>query len=234
METSKKSKNIFINIFSNKLEITIITFIFYLFWVLYQILKLIWWFFYEPRIENLLFFSFSNSINDFLIILGIAIIFFILSIAISTMIYTPIKVCLNFINIKLLKRYNNQITIFFSCSVFFLLTFFIVTPKASFFTHFLVFITFFAAIIFLTYYKKIIEKRFFYMFFSAFYSIFFFVMLYWSLSYYWCFKVEKNLTKKDCVLLKYKNDKYWFTRNWEIYKLDDFKYFYTNFTKPNQ
>lgn len=52
-------------------------------------------------------------------------------------------------------------------------------------------------------------------------------MLYGSGKYYWCEKIRENIWEKDCVLLEYKNDKYWFTWKGDVYKLDEFKSFFT-------
>lgn len=40
-------------------------------------------------------------------------------------------------------------------------------------------------------------------------------------------KTEYFNDNSKCIKFNYKNDKYWFSWSWSVYKLDEFKSFYT-------
>jgi len=231
-EIDKKEKSIkseiLSEIFSNKSELAILTFSIYLFWVLYQILKLTWWFTTQLKLWNLLFFSFSNSINDFLIIFWFSLICFFLTFFVVFIINFIINFIFSFINFD-----NNKIIwyiiLFITFWVIFLIAFYW-NYNLEKFTYIIIGVPYLFSLILvaiLTIHKKELTKKIFYIFVFLFLIYGFLLNLYWWTKYYWCEKIRDNNSEKDCFLLEYKNDKYWFTWNWDIYKLSEFKSFFT-------
>ena len=220
------SKNLLIDIFSNKNELAILTFSIYFVWVLYQILKLIWWFNTNIKLWNLMFFSFSHSINDFLIIFWISFIFFFL----TSIIVFFLNLLFSFANYKNNKFIWYLILILIFFLIFFLNNFFwwykLDTKTIMFIlTPYLLSLWLVAVLLI---HKKKLTKKNFYIFLTLFLFYWFLFFLYWWIKYYWCEKIRDNNSEENCFLLDYKNDKYWFTWNWDIYKLDEFKSFFTS------
>jgi len=225
-EKKEKTKNLEIlsEIFSNKSELAILTFSIYFFWVLYQIFKLIWWFNSQLKLWNLMFFSFSNSINDFLIIFWISLIFFFLTFSVVYI----INFIFSFINFN-----NNKITwyiiLFITFWIIFSLTFYWKNNLENI-NYIIIWIPYLLSlwiIAVLLIHKMKFTKNLFYIFISLFLLYWFVVNLLWWPKYYWCEKIRNNNSEKDCFLLEYNNDKYWFTWSWDIYKLSEFKSFFT-------
>lgn len=219
----EKNKNFIIDIFSNKYEIAILTFLVYLMGVFYQILKLIWWFTTNIKLWNLMFFSFSSSIDDFLIIFWVSFIFFFLSFLITHII---IKI------LNLFNSYNNKCLkylIIFLVIIFYGFLLYInngfVSIKIA--LYLLIPIILSITISWLLIFNNF-NKKFFYIFLWLFLIYGFYLMLYDWIKYYACDKLKCNSEKENCILLEYKNDKYWFTWNWDVYKLDEFKSFFTS------
>lgn len=229
MDTGSSNENI-LNLnflrkfFNNKYEIAILTSWVYLLGVVFQVLKLIWGFTTTPKIGNLMFFSFSNSLNDFCIIFWVSLIFFMLS-------FTTVGI-INFF----IKELNTSGSRFIGVLLL-LLTFVVVLfvgdrsgwelwdiKKAIF-----ILFPFTLSTIILWYllFNSILTKRAFYIFLSGFLLYGFFQLLYYSDSYYGCDQLRCNDANKNCILLEYKNDKYGFTWDWDVYKLDAFTSFYT-------
>lgn len=217
-------KNIILEIFSSKYDLAIITFLIYLSWVLYQILKLIWWFTVSPVLWNLYFFSFSNTVNDFLIIFWYTLIIFILT-------FILILLSGKIINIfKINKTYSNVTYIIWLLVILSLIFWFFFYKKYMKIDLLLIIMLPYIFSSIITYYiltKKKISKTLFYLFFWLFFIYWFFSLLYWSWKYYWCENLIKN-EPENCILLDYKNDKYWFTWSGDIYKVEEFKSFYTS------
>lgn len=227
------SKNLLVEIFSNKYEIAIITFLIYLAWVLYQIFKLIWWFKVSPVLGNLYFFNFWNTINDFLIIFWYTFLMFIFSFLI---VFPPNYLLDKFVYLK----GKSKIFIWFWFLIAFLIVLWLIYYVDSnifnnFNNLFIVIVPYFISVILTIFIiiKKWISKSLFYVFFWLFFIYWFFWLLYWSGKYYWCLNVMEN-TDKDCILIDYKNDKYWFTWKGDVYNLNEFKSFYTSDYFKNQ
>lgn len=221
----EENKNFIITIFKNKEEIALITFWIYFLWVFYQILKLIWGFTTNPKLWNLMFFSFSNSLNDFLIIFWIAFVFFFLTFLITFL----INIFLHFINFS-----KNKFIAFllFLLSYGLMLWIYQLSWWSLFNKKYIIIILsiwYIVSIILsgLIIYKKL-TKIIIYTFIFLYIIYWFFIMLYSWVKYYWCENIRDNVAEKNCFLLEYKNDKYWFTWNWDIYKLDEFKSFFTS------
>lgn len=226
-------KSFLLEIFSNKHELAIITFVIYFTGVVYQILKLIWWFTVSPVLGNLYFFSFWNTINDFSIIFWYTLIMFIFSFWI---IFSSNYILDKFVYLE----GKSKIFIWFWFTIIFVLVFWLmyninntIIKSLSLFSIVMIpyILSIILSIIILT--KKLTSKITFYVFFGLFYIYWFVAILYWSGKYYWCLNVIEN-TDKDCILIDYKNDKYWFTWSWDVYNLDEFKSFYTSDYFKNQ
>lgn len=231
-EKEEKPKSFLLEIFSNKHELAIITFVIYFTGVIYQILKLIWWFTVSPILGNLYFFSFSNSLNDFSIIFWYTLIIFILS---FLLVFSPNYLLDKFVYLK----NRSKIFIWFWFSIIFLLLlwlmYYVNNTIFKWWIYIYVILPYLISIILTIFIltNKWISKNLFYVFSWLFFIYWFVAMLYGSGKYYWCLNVMKN-TDKDCILFEYKNDKYWFTWKWDIYNLDEFKSFYTSDYFKNQ
>ncbi|MDD3793908.1 MAG: hypothetical protein PHI37_03790 [Candidatus Gracilibacteria bacterium] len=219
----EENKSFIIDIFSNKYELAILTFSIYLVGVLYQILKLIGGFTSNIKLGNLMFFSFSNSVNDFLIIFGVSFIFFFLSFIVT---FSLIKI-LNFLNLN-----NNKcIKIIIICfvSIFYIFIMYLNNGFESVKTSIYLLIPIILSIIIsgLLIFNNF-NKKLFYIFLGLFLIYSFYLMLYDGIKYYACDEFKCNSEKENCVLLEYKNDKYGFTLYGDIYKIDEFKSFFTS------
>lgn len=224
IQEEKNSKNIILDIFQNPHEIAFITFSIYFTGILYQIFKLVWIFNLKFKLWNLLFFSFSHSLSDFSILFWYSLIIFILTFFLVHIINLWLKK-INFNNNKII-----DILLLF-CT--FEIIIYSYDKTWLDFTNFLNFFIYFTPYLFsiilswiIIYYNKL-SRKIFYIFLTLFILYWFFILWIWSWKYYWCEKIRCNDAKKDCFLLEYKNDKYWFTLNWDIYKLDEFKSFFT-------
>lgn len=219
--------NLLVEIFSSKYEIAIIIFLIYLAWVLYQIFKLIWWFKVSPVLGNLYFFNFWNTINDFLIIFWYTFLMFIFSFLI---VFPPNYLLDKFVYLKGKSKIFIWFWFIIGVLIVYWLMYYIntsVMKNLSIISVVMVPYILSMILSILVLNQKWISKTIFYIFFWLFYIYWFLAILYWSGKYYWCFNVMEN-TDKDCILIEYKNDKYWFTWKWDIYNLDEFKSFYTS------
>jgi hypothetical protein len=221
-EKEKSNNNFLLKLFSNKWELALITFVWYLTWVIYQIFKLTWILNNDFMVWNLVFFSFSSSINDFLIIFWYSFIIFILSFSI---IFLP---NLFFDKVVFIKNRSKIFQFLWFCIIFTGIWFLIYKEtynNSNYYIYIPYIISLVLTVIFFI--KKLSLKTYFYSIFFSFYLYWFVIMLISWVKYYWCEKIRCNDANKTCFLLEYKNDKYWFTWQWDIYKLDDFKAFYT-------
>lgn len=231
-ENNNSENNFFINIFSNRGGLWIVTFSLYMFWVFYQLFKLLWWFVSELKVWNLLFFSFSNSLNDFLTIFWISFLYFILSFLTIFLFFIIVKIFfelffyINFFKKHFLKFKN--ISILFWVFVFLIFLFFWIEKNEPGFLksfYYVIFPPFIFSFLLLCFYKKERLKIIFYIFSFLFSLFWFFMMIIWAPEYYWCLKTKNYEIEKDCIIITYKNDKYWFWKDGNIYKLDEFKSF---------
>jgi hypothetical protein len=174
-------------------------------------------------IWNLLFFSFSSSINDFLIIFWYSFIIFILTffvVFLPNLIFNEVLPLRNRSKIFLIIWF----WIVFIC--IWLLIFNVTNNYSNYYIYIPYFISLVLTIIFFI--KNLNFKTYFYSLLLSFYLYWFIIMLISWVKYYWCENTRDNIAEKNCFLLEYKNDKYWFTWNWDIYKLDEFKSFFTS------
>lgn len=216
----EKIKNIFTDIFADKYEIT---FLIYLSWIFYQILKLIWGFKVSPIFWNLYFFSFANTINDFWIIFWYSFILF----TVSWLVIIILNYMLHKFNIKDNKKLSyilSIIPLLLVCIAFYQVWTNIFEIKNSLLL--IPYIIWTISSFILLKYKKSLKKQI-YISFWLFFFYWFLILLYWSWKYYWCENINIIDLKKECILFDYKNDKYWFTWSWDIYDINQFKSFYT-------
>lgn len=233
---NKKIFDNFKKILPNDKDIIYFSIIIYFLWVIYQIFMLTRVFTEDSKMGNLPFFSFTSSINDFLIILWKTIInlfyffmFLFVFLLVINLIIFIFKVITKKDN-KLFCINDNKYTIIYSLIIsFFALFPFFFSAKLTinYISLTTIIIPYILCILFVwLLIKKKITKNILYVFIFLSLLPLFFTNLIWPLKYYWC----KNLICndiKDCVLLVYQNDKYWFTWNWDVYKLEEFKSFYT-------
>ncbi|MDD3145293.1 MAG: hypothetical protein PHV23_04250 [Candidatus Gracilibacteria bacterium] len=231
VKKEEKTKFSLIDLFPNTKELAVITFLIYFLGVLYQILKLIGAFTTNPKLGNLMFFSFSNSINDFLIIFGVSFVLFFLTFLITFL----INVILHSFNFSKNK---------FRAFLLFVLSYELILGIYQFsggdlfnkkYVIIILSIGYIISIVLsgLIIYKKI-TKVILYIFIGLYILYGFFIMLYSGVKYYGCENIRDNYAEKDCFLLEYKNDKYGFTGKGDIYKLDEFKSFFTSDYFKNQ
>lgn len=222
----KESKNFVLDIFSSKYEIAIWTFLIYLSGVLFQIFRLIWWFTTDLKLWNLMFFSFSNSLNDFWIFFWISLIFFLLSFWIVFI----LNIFLKGFNVK-----NNTcitvLSLFLSFAI--VMSIYYYANGWNFWSILNVWITSIPYVLSVCLsgfiiYKWVLEKKVFYTFLVLFMLYWFFLLLLDPTRYYGCNQIRCNDEIKNCILFEYKNDKYWFTWDGDIYNLNEFKAFYTS------
>ncbi len=229
VKKEESSKNFLIEIFSNKYEIAIITFWIYFSGVLYQFLKLTWIFNNKLMIWNLVFFSFSNSINDFLIIFWYSLIIFILTFFI---VFLPNLI----FNEVLFLRNRSKIFLIIWFWIVFICIWLLIFNVTNNYSNYYIYIPYFISLVLtiIFFIKNLNFKTYFYSLLLSFYLYWFIIMLISWVKYYWCENIRDNIAEKNCFLLEYKNDKYWFTWNWDIYKLDEFRSFFTSDYFKNQ
>ncbi|EKE30153.1 MAG: hypothetical protein ACD_2C00035G0002 [uncultured bacterium (gcode 4)] len=216
------------SILTNKEKLAVIMIFIYLFGLVYQFMKIVW-VDRKPQFSYLIFFSFSNTINDFLIIVWNIFWYFILT---FSLIYITI---LTISWYKFKNAFSNKIY-WILHSLILLIIISIFSYKnlnlKSFDSVIKIFITVIPYLlwVFLSYviftWKKWKESTL-YLFFLTYFFYWFILLLVWWEKYYACEKLRDNDPIKNCFILTYKNDKYWFTWNWDVYKLDEFKSFFT-------
>lgn len=220
----ERLKDNFIKNLPTTYEITMITIFIYLSGVLYQVLKLVWWLTKEPNIWNLIFFSFSSSLNDFGVFFWYSFIIYFLSFTVIFLV--------SFLLRKVNVKRDKKVSYLFSTIILilFIVIYFFAIPWNKGVTSFTFYITPFilsSILAWLILYKRNVQKSIYYIFLILFIVYWFFMLLYGSSKYYACNQIRCNDAIKNCVLLEYKNDKYGFTGDGDIYNLDEFKAFYT-------
>lgn len=75
---------------------------------------------------------------------------------------------------------------------------------------------------------NLFNKKYFFIFNLLYLFFWFYILQYDWPKYYACEKLKDNTAEENCFIIIYKNDKYWFTWSWDIYKLDEFKSFFTS------
>lgn len=214
-------------IIKDKEKIAIIIAVVYLVWVIYQFLKIIIWTNLKPIFSHLIFFSFWNTINDFFIVLLNILIYFILTFG---FIYSIIIVCLWFNLKSKYKPQTNKIIHIIILIMISSLIIYQVYNKESKLTLFLIislYIIWTYLSYFITAWTKWNELKL--------NTVIWIYIAYWLYvvafgwwKYYACDNLKNNTSEKNCVLLIYKNDKYWFTGSWDVYNLENFKSYFTS------
>lgn len=220
----------------NKENFIIFTAIIYIIWTIFQLLKIR--FISENITDNSFtaFFSFSNTLNDFAFILSYFWLIAVMSIFVSYFVcifpYILYKSDTNF-------KWKWKVLFITYNIIFIILIWVFFYDKIKAYEKLLLV---FAMVIFLLQriislwlvylllFKKKFHKKYYYLMFILYFLISFILMV---MSSNWTFyacrdnnKDHYNL-KNNCVLIKYKNDKYWFINKWTVSKLEEFKIFYT-------
>ena len=203
------------NVFSNTDNIKKYSLIIFLVWIFYQLFKIL----INSNLASLEFFSYTNTINDFLYIIwfsfSITFLFLFIQMFILFLIeltyfkklktilkiIVPILLFLWFLSYSYAKHTNwNEFTIYLIFILLFIMYYYFIT--------------------FNSYFKK---KKDSYIIIIA-YHILIFILLVFNPSYInACSKIDSN----KCIELVYKNDKYGFWKDWHIYNIKDFKVFKT-------
>jgi hypothetical protein len=161
------------------------------------------------------FFSYTNTINDFMYIIGFSLTI--------TLLFFFIQIFINFL-IELI--YFKKIKIVFQIIIpilpFIWLWYYIWTKNPPW--NVLIIYSIFSLLFTIYYYFTFFNKKIFFYIFIIIYHIIIFFLLVFNPSYInACIKIESN----KCIELVYKNDKYGFWKDWHIYNIKDFKVFKT-------
>lgn len=206
------------------------TFIFMLIlWILIQTVSICfheWWI---NNLELLQYFSYTNSINDFVIFISLWLIIYILWLLFSYFMIVFFWF-ISLLNKNIWFKIISIILTLFLYSSFFYSVFINNIYSMSLWSMFMFLsIHIIYCSVFISYFNLKVWKDFLYNLLITFILIIFLLLTfpYIWISTIWCLEVNPIKNSTSCYEIYYKNDKYAFTTSNKVLKIDEFKSFYT-------